>query len=288
VEAHADWLEFCCLQGEAKRVSWSDHQRDLRLGSEGEGVEGAEFDDRTEALLTDVVEELEARTKACGTEGTYPFRVDPNGLDRLGPGVGSVYEFLLLLSFLGPGASGARIFEDLSLAAALRYLCADAVVPSGLAFGFPRRIGPAGFRAAVEDLCRKLGEGGGCQDEPEVGRQKDAHLDLVVWSRFPDGHSSQLIAMGQCAAGEDWFEKIHELRPGEWCRLWLKHPPLIDPVGCYFVPHRLERQQWRRASQAGIVFDRCRISWLVPVVPQDLVERIDGWHREAAAWWAPR
>lgn len=279
-EHHADWLEWrAFLEGHA---SWAEHQRDLGIGGGDEGEEGECEAAPFELLIDAVAAELSERTVACGSRG-YPFVVEPEGLTRRTAGSGEVYWFLLLLSLYGKGSESPEIraeqlFEELCAEAFGAYLGKPREGVETRVFGFPRRIGPKGFAPAVDLLCRSLGEGDCHCETPRAPHQKDAHLDLVAWRGFPDRKAGQLIAFGQCATGANWFQKIHELRPEAWCRLWLKRLPLVMPLGSLFVPHRIERDLWREANTyGGIVFDRCRISWLAPEIPASLASPIRAW-----------
>jgi hypothetical protein len=281
-ETHADWIEFMTLISPTNYVAWSDHQRDLRISGPDES-EDAPLDD-LEPIIDAIITEISERREACGDRNeSYPFEVTEQGLRCLPGATVSAYVFQLLLSMLGrsagpPGSYGDRLFEDLSAAALISYLGQPQEGLEVRVFGFPRRTQAVGFREAVNELCRALGEGLQCKDAPETDDQKDAHLDLVAWRRFPGLTPGHLIAFGQCATGTNWFYKIHELQPGKWCQLWLQESPLVPPVATFFVPRRAERLEWRRASiYGGIVFDRCRISWLVPEIPEKLAEDLLPW-----------
>jgi hypothetical protein len=281
-EAHADWVEFMSLVSSDRYIAWADHQRDLRISGLEESDDALLED--LEPIIDTIIAEVSERREACGDrDESYPFEVTELGLRCLPEAITSVYAFQLLLSLFGrsagpTGSYGDRIFEDLSAAALLSYL---GTAQEGLevrVFGFPRRIGASGFREAVDELCRALGEGVQCKNAPEVDDQKDAHLDLVAWRKFPGSSPGHMIAFGQCATGVHWFQKIHELSPEKWCRLWLQEPPLVSPVTTFFLPRRAERHEWRRASvYGGIVFDRCRISWLLPEIPESLANEILPW-----------
>lgn len=287
-EAHADWLEWQSLIAPNQYVAWSDHQRDLRIGGLDESERETSND--LEVLVNDITSEIEGRVQACGgSEGTYPFRLTDQGMIHLSESDTSTYTFQLLLSLFGRKAGsslihGERLFEDLCAQALVRYLGGTQGGLQAFVFGFPRRVLPTGFRQAVDDLCRMLREGIGAKGVPELGDQKDANLDLVVWRGFPEGNPGQLIVFGQCATGMDWFQKIHELQTQKWCQLWLKELPLVSPLAAFFLPRRIEPLQWRRASvYGGILFDRCRISWLLPEISGPLGEQVRQWVQHVLA-----
>jgi hypothetical protein len=48
---------------------------------------------------------------------------------------------------------------------------------------------------------------------------------------------------------------------------------MVKPLAAFFVPFCVDLDHWETTSAyAGIVFDRCRLSWLVPTIPSTLAE----------------
>lgn len=303
-EVHADYLEFSAIAAAGELVSWERYARDLAIGGSIDASEDADYrapeefgpkdyifrdDEKLEALLDAVSHELEERARACGSGKTvpaYPFEVSRSGVTAYDTGVEDrylVYDFLLLLSLLGKdaGAAGAnaeRLFEDLSRLALHEYLGGPSRSADAVVFGFPRRLLPPGFPDAVDDLCARLSEGGSHRDVPESVDQKDAHLDLVGWRAFPDGRTSKLIFFGQCATGSNWRSKLTELQPDGWCKAWLREPLAVNPVRAYFLPHRVDRDLWRTAAiYGGVLFDRCRVVWLIDGMDQALRDELRAW-----------
>jgi hypothetical protein len=227
----------------------------------------ADYADRgqehTERLLAAVSSELEDRRASCG--GGYPFSVSAMSIKAPEQRFRSVYVFLLLLANKGIAAgpadlSATELFEEVAAEAGRGYFGG----PDGAQhyqFGFPRRRSPAGFRHAMTDLCRQLGEGGGPRTRPTTQNQKDAKLDLVVWRPFPDGRAGKMVAFGQCAAGADWTNKLSELDPRAFMGKWMTDPLPITPSRLFFCPVRITRDDWLpRVWDAGLIFDRCRIA----------------------------
>jgi hypothetical protein len=282
LEMHADWLEWRSLVTPEHYASWSDHQRDLRIGGSDESM--GDSDDELEVLTDDIAAEIQGRIEACGSqEDSYPFDVTDQGLHYLPRPDATAYKFQLLLTLFGrqagpPNTYGDRLFEDLCAEALRNYLGGSSEGLEVLVFGFPRRVLPSGFKDAVDEFCRTLREGIRAKRAPETDDQKDAHLDLVAWRGFPESRPGQLIVFGQCSTGMDWFDKIHELQPNKWCQLWLEELPLVHPLSSFFVPRRIELAQWRRAGvYGGILFDRCRTSWLLPRPSPILAEALRSW-----------
>ncbi len=293
-EVQADWLEWTALARRTGFVSWTSYQRDLNTAGsvdaldldqeDDETVDGQEAEDLLEDIVNEISRELRLRTKACGgAEGVYPYQSDNDGVTYQPNDASLTYRFLLLLSLFGndagpKGSHPERLFEDLCSMALQRYLGDEQPGLSSVVFGFPRRILPKHFPKAVNDLCDRLGEGGGAADRPIKDKQKDAKLDLVAWRTFPDGRRGKLVSFGQCATGDNWTDKSHELQPPKWCRLWMQDSAGLDPFGSLFIPHRPIEDQWLVAcNYGGVLFDRCRISWLVPDPAGDLGQKLGDW-----------
>lgn len=206
---------------------------------------------------------------------------------------------MALLSWFGEkvgpkGESGAKLFEEICARAIERYLGGDDRKRKtggqdsvrAHVFGFPRRLLPKGFAAAVDKLCAEIGEGSGHRKHSRVPNQKDGKLDIVAWRDFEDGRRGKLIAFGQCATGAKWREKYLELPPpAKWCGLWMRELPWVDPIRSFFVPHRIEYEAyWEEAcSYGGILFDRCRIAQLTTQLDGDVADRLAGWSKYVLA-----
>ena len=287
-ETKADWLEFEALRAEDKNSSLQDLVQAIRRSGSIDALEDDDdAQDRGSELsqlsAEDAFEEIDERMHACGgPDGCYPFRVEQRYIELKDSEAGSLYLFLLLLSLFGKDAGpedGAKLFEEVSAAAAQAYLGGNCRVADYYLFGAPRRSSPSQFRAALDDLCSKLGEGQGCRnDRSSLKDQKDAKLDLVVWQPFPDRRVGKLIAFGQCATGQDWRDKLSELQPSEFCAMWLRDMPAHGPVRLFFMPFRVDQAKWMEVSRrGGILFDRCRISFHASPLREDLAPRVSRW-----------
>lgn len=211
-------------------------------------------------------------------EEDYPFEVRDGSLIARQEASASPYMFLAALTAVTPDQKSAGLFEQVSAAALVQYLGGpDAARSYG--FGFPRRGGkPKGFREAIDDLCREMGDGGGCKEpRPRTSTIKDAKLDVVAWIPFRDGRRSQLSVFGQCAAGRDWFGRIHELHPENFCNTWLQQHPSPTPLLAFFVPRTVAEDDWPRVVQGKIFFDRFRIARLLGKFDDDLAKACADW-----------
>ena len=292
-ESHADWVELLALSQNDRNGSFQDVVQELRRSGSVEDAFELEDDETvvdlgsevSQRVAQDAFDEIDDRLHACGTNPTsYPFEVGAQYIqERPNNDSGSVYEFLLLLSKFGKDAGpnpvdAADLFERVSAAAALQYFGgADRGAQSYL-FGFPRRVAPSGFKDALDDLCKRMGEGGGCRNHPTRKDQKDGKLDLAVWRRFEDRRLGKLIGFGQCATGKDWRSKLNELQPTDFCTKWMYDSIVVKPVRMFFVPFRVESERWDHdCIDGGILFDRCRISALTTGIDPQLKGQCHAW-----------
>lgn len=306
---HADWLELHALASRDGNASAIDLTRALhrtgsveaismRVGADGEPVADPDVEDapwdsgseRLEAIGESALAEVDNRARACLGRPAYPFMVGANFVQLPQRPADSIYVFLLLLSHYGISAgptdmNAARLFEEVSLAAAKEYMSGGRHPVESFLFGAPRRQGTPGFADALDELCRQMKEGTGAKrDEPSTSSQKDGGLDLVVWRPFPDGRTGKLIAMGQCAAGANWSGKTTDLSTRAFCATWMQSQPMPEPIGMFFTPLRVPDRVWQReVAHSGIVFDRCRIAAFAKRMPTSLREQCRAWSRHVVA-----
>ncbi|MXX96966.1 MAG: hypothetical protein F4065_09545 [Rhodothermaceae bacterium] len=271
VEEIADTIEWICVKDSNGYLSWAEVVSDLRLlysGNEATAIYGKSGFQQSntetfELILEEWVEVLSYRFQACGSGDGYPFNITKQGLEFRGKDC-PAYLFQLLVS-LGKndrhpdGTAVPKLFEELSAAAAGRYLGDSKTC---LVFGFPRSDLPKGFRDAVNRLVEFLNEGKACRSRRGLDEVKDDGLDVVAWREFPDRKASKLILFGQCATGQHWQKKAHELLPDNWCKRNLVDSPAVNPVPAFFVPRALSEKDAGLAGINQVLLDRCRISAL--------------------------
>jgi len=166
------------------------------------------------------------------------------------------YLTCLLLSLYGEHeAAPTKLFERLTCEAVRRLLPARALV-----FGWPfpkgrgRRPGESTLLGRfIRDFAREAHER---YVEQPSSRFRDRGVDVICWVPFPDGRSSQIVLLLQCAAGHNWADK-HSVPLGAWIQYihWA-----CDPVIGFSVPCVIADGIWHdTARDKGILLDRIRI-----------------------------
>jgi len=298
----ADWLELTAVSSADGNASAHDLISAIRRsGTIDATIEADELDsddpldamvereaDDLEGIADSAVWELENRSRLLGAG--YPFTVT-DGVLQVRPDYDQyTYVFLVALSSFGhaPGwapESGAELFEGVCQAALVEYL-GGAGRADSYHFGFPRRNTSRNFRSALDELCSKMGEGGGCKiPRPLTSSIKDAKLDIAAWIPFSDGRTDHFTVFAQCATGSNWKTKLLELVPLHFWNTWLQEPPGVYPLPAFFLPRHLTDDEWRLNASGGsqAVFDRVRITQLLPIAsPDGLGPRVSAWNRAAA------
>ena len=285
----ADWLELQALVADDKNASIQDLATGLRIGGSLDALD-EDMDtlvDRrgepSQQLASDTFYEIEHRMVAAGRG--YPFEVGEQYIQLKSVYITtSTYIFQLLLSIFGAnagkeiGEKPERDFESISLEAVRSYFGHNRY-DGYYSFGFPRETDAKSFKEAINELCCQLGEGGGAKDRLRTEFQKDAHLDLVVWHGFPDRRPGQLVGFGQCTVGKEWKDKLTDLPDtSSWCHLWIRDSLTVPPVRMFFMPHRPSEDEWEEsAAYGGVLFERCRISYHAPTIPDSVISACSRW-----------
>lgn len=284
----ADFAELSAWQKDPAS-STAIAQALARFGETGYSHEPSGEESDGDDLTEQAYLEIERRREACG-DG-YPFILDQQGYtirllrDSLNERY-AVYKYLLLATRLNmkdnrqhAGIDGTHLLEELAAEVAKEYLGARA---ESLVFGTAAVA--ASFRDKVNDLCSKIGEGGGFTDRGTTGRQeRDGKLDIVAWKNFADRQAGKLITFGQCKTGTDYKDTLTQLQPDSFCKKWMRSQPIVNPVRMFFISEALSYDHWYNiSSDAGILFDRCRIIDFCDSVTPETLGKIKSWTEAAA------
>lgn len=289
-ETHADWIEVCSIVDTDRRCSREDLISALRVAGgidafEEIGPEGDVGSERIQALAESAMDIIENRAEILGGD-RYPFVVMGGSIaaSRVISGAGEIYQLLALASYFsgklgGSNAEYTRLFEDISAVAARDYLGGSTTNAKVYQMGSPRRSGqPSRFADAVTDMCAKMHDGGMAKDRPQAADMKDAKLDIAAWIPTPDRRQGKLIGFGQCATGRNWRDKVSELQPDSWCKLWITDTFPVLPVRMFFVPHAIPSNDWLVVSyNAGMIFDRVRVVAHSNEIPPSIGNRVRQW-----------
>lgn len=271
---NADDAEWAALLNGVAHVSQGTRDAMMSeeaMEQEGGDVPGANYMGREgveEGLQASVLEVIEERLELLGVAG-YPFSLDNNSLVFNGHLEHPYLAFLTICNLPSvskkPYNSAAVAFEYLSLIAAQSFLGESA---KGWRFGWPRDNDED---LLVKDAAEKLRIRSGAHlsewdwkpagylpENPTTQSLKDAGLDFVAWVKWKDGGPAQLQLVGQCACGEDWKLKTHDLTVQKLDR-WMAVPK-PPPIRALFTPrHTPYPSILYKASEAGLIFDRIRI-----------------------------
>ena len=287
----ADYAELICWQ----RGSTSSTALSRLLGrlEDNDYSDGVPEEETTDTSVEESYAEIEQRGTAC--RDGYPFRLTGPGY-TLHTNQESenykhlIYKYLLLATRLNmkndrvhADIDGSLLLEELAAEVAREYLGGRA---ESLVFG--TAAGGTSFREKVDELCKQMKEGGGFVNRGETPqREQDGRLDVVVWKHFTDNLPGKLIAFGQCKTGTDYKGTLTQLQPDSFCRKWLQSPLVITPVRMFFVSEALPRSHWYNvSSDAGLLFDRCRIVDFCDNISANILEKVRTW--TAAAFEATK
>lgn len=279
-EYSADWVELDALCSPDKQSSVANFAKLIRRTGSTDAIEGPRGDagsELSQRIAEDTFAEIENRKRACGSN-RYPFEVQ-KGLVRLKTDqANSPYIVLLIMSVMKPttGHSGtAALFEHLCTQATLGYLGGAANNATAIRFGSPRQVPRARLSQAIDELCKGLAEGDGCQRPEKAKHLGDEDLDIVAWRHFPDSKAGKLILFGQCAGGAtDWQKKLADMDARAFMKKWLRTMLVVEPIRLFFVPRRIPVADWNNAGiDGGILFDRCRIVACLDGVSAKLIEQ---------------
>ena len=290
----ADFIETRCwidnIQRTHRGLSENEVVRYLVPTADNEINSGCDDDeDAIRDRVSEAMGEIGRRADIC--QDGYPFFQDYNGqiLNLAPPRKGrqqkEVYLYLLLCTRLNmknnrehASLDGTLLLEQLSGHVLQKYLGPDSKF---MLFG----TGAGGtFSSRVNDLCKKLGEGGTFRGAGNVQAQ-DGGLDTVGWVPFADKRPGQLIVFGQCKTGTNWRDDTAKLRPSDFNKKWVCDPFVVDPLRAFFVAESIDPSRWRNAViDAGILFDRCRLVEHSRNLSPNTFADISKWTQEARKW----
>ena len=283
----ADYTELVCWrEGLMSRTALSGQ---LGRIDDNDYSDGVPEEDPTDGVVHTVYAEIEQRLDAC--RDGYPFLIDNQGytlrsVSDIENHRHIVYQYLLLATRLNMNESrmqadidGALLLEELAADVAREYFGARA---ESIVFGTAANT--QDFPNKVNQLCKGLKEGDGFLSHQEAPTtERDGKLDVVAWKHFNDGRPGKLIAFGQCKTGTSYMNTLSQLQPDSFCRKWFRSFPALVPLRMFFVADAISRLLWYNAvSDAGLLFDRCRIVDFCGDISADVLSKVKAWTAAAA------
>ena len=283
----ADYVELVCWQQGTYSVTALE--KELGRLEENDYSGGVPEDEEVQTKAGEAFQAIERRMAAC--DDGYPFAMVDRGHalrdeDARNP-KHDVYRYLLLATRLNmktkrvhADIDGTLLFEELAAEAAKRYIGFGA---ESFVFGTAGDVGY--FRARVDVLCRKIGEGRRFMNRTgNSPNERDGKLDIVIWKHFADKRPGKLIAFGQCKTGTSYQDTLAHLQPDAFCDKWLHTSPSLMPIRMFCVAEALPQQDWYNLSRdAGLLLDRCRLVSCCVDVGESVMERVVRWTAAAAS-----
>lgn len=232
-----------------------------------------EIDDELFEFVTEVFDEFGYRKKYLGDN--YPFDLTAQRLDIADTLLqyATTYLFCLGLSRLEPEkinqsrAIRSIEFEMVALSATKAYFNAE-----GVRTGAPWRTNTLqNYYDVLNQICSFVPEVKAPQKDIMAPRGGDGGWDFVVGKSFPDQHFPQLIAIGNCATGENFLQKGEDLTADHFFSKFLGRvrSPIIEVMAVPFI--LTEEHKSMKANSRRILFDRLRLALHCPTAGTDAV-----------------
>lgn len=219
---------------------------------------------RSEATVGPAIEEIERRSSLM--KDAYPFRRHGGSLEYVGS-ASLAYEFFLSIS-LAPNISqepylhSGRKFERITTQLVHSHFGDDCV---SWHLGAPRDPGSENFKTAFSVLQHGTHDWAWYPEgelPDDGGDTKDETVDFVVAKQMMDGRAGRLYVVGQCACGNNWFDKIQDPNVeliNRWFRL-----PLTNMVKAFSTPFVIADEMLKEVVRGnkGLVYDRIRLALL--------------------------
>jgi hypothetical protein len=238
----------------------------------------ASEDTTLESGVSDIGGEIQRRIELLADR--YPFKIEGNSLIYTGPSRTRMYEFCLAVS-LQKNLSSAPFnrlpaaFEEVAECCMRRFLGSGA---GGLRTGYSssdrthRKL-----KEWVDELAVQTGEWQWQPAEhlpldPPLKNLKDGGVDFVTWKRVFDRRRGMLMFVGQCACGDGWEDKFHEI-DADFVNItqWVRYPSLVKMTRVFATPHHISNPHTfeNATRKAGLILDRVRLVLLAEEHFQD-------------------
>ncbi|MCY4674882.1 MAG: hypothetical protein OXD43_14170 [Bacteroidetes bacterium] len=283
----ADHAELMCWR--YTRLPLLQLARNLgRLEENDYTHDGVPEEDPLTETVEDVLTEIYRREKACRDGYPFEIRNDGHTLVAVQPEKCHkllLYRYFLLATRLNMKTSrrhaqmdGADLFEEVAADIVRSYFgCRAEARVFGTASGIPS------FEKRVNWLCKEMGLKYYFRNRDNARTvARDGKLDVVVWKKFADERDSMLIGFGQCKTGTSFRNNITELDTSVFCSKWLDTSPAVMPVRLFLVTEVVSNRWYTTASDAGLLFDRCRLIDYADDISEEVLSKVKAWTKAAA------
>ncbi len=290
----ADHAEWVCWRDNG--TSMTALLQDLGRLEENDYINGVPEEEKTPKIVEEAFIEIERRSNAC--RDGYPFALGRTGITLLSDQESEnhkhiIYKYLLLATRMNMTSNrrhadmdGTLLFEELAAEVGQSYFGARAEK-----FIFGTAAAASDFPSKVNQLCEQMQEHVRYRDRRQArSNARDGKLDVVVWIPFADNLPGKFIAFGQCKTGTHYRDTLTQLQPDSFCNKWLNPPLVPTPKRMFFVAEALPQiwsSRYDDASDAGLLFDRCRIVDYCDDVSAEILAKVKAWTEAAAAAQLP-
>ncbi|WP_213062685.1 none [Acinetobacter populi] len=251
-----------------KQASALDTLDLIALDSSDWAAKDAELDNLSSNLSTEINYRFQLLQHA------YPFDINGSNIKLRFENTNLFYIFCLIISKSklkakkGETAHNqkmARLFEKITLKIIQKSLGEFAYSHH---FGFPREDGLGIIDAMNQlqsqlDLKNEMNVSLLPYNIQDLNKQKDLGIDQIIWIKRPDSRKhSHLFLLGQCACGQDYVQKYHDIDLKK-IESYFRPFTYVQPVKVMSVPFILSDNEINRvSSSAGWLFDRVSLSSL--------------------------
>lgn len=211
------------------------------------------------SIAINVLDVARWRLETLGKQ--YPFSVSNTGIvpcEKMRR-YHEAYLFCLLLSILSQDEmdGDVRHWFEVECQEALH----DYFGGESFHFGWTRLNSTTGrIQRRVEEFCASSSLRWSARKPVLVSAARnDIGIDAIVWKQSDDGRDGAFVALGQCATGHNWDQKL-ESAAHSHINDCLERPHVGPIVKCFMTPFHVPPVHWRERHHSvdGLLFDRIR------------------------------
>ena len=279
----ADYIEVQCLLSEEGCFSIVEAAEDSGFVEDEDEIDSIDADDYNN--FAEALGQIDLRSE-YSTLGKYPFVAEKKIVsmnESCSEYYRTLYSFLLFATRWKMGRDrivnekdGTLLFERLCREVITQFFGSHA---ESIVFGTGAEDELKSFEEKVKGLLERINEKG-YQFQYSSGvhhQQKDYGIDLIAFIPFNDSRKGHFMAFGQCKTGTSWRDKLGQMSPESFCKLFLYPSLLFTPISIYMVSEACD-ENWECLASRGLLFDRTRIVEFLPdKIDQDLYDDIQLW-----------